>query len=148
MFYLNLPGADLCTQSCAWHGAGITTLRWEERSTGQILHHKLWPFLDTYLQQSFIGPLAYVLVKSDCIFLQIRQRNKKINKKDQLSAMGIYWEALSLCDCHQKNSSGKKSDLFHEKKNASRGNWYLVTHINHAYKNEILYFYQWKILFY
>lgn len=35
MFYLKLPGAELCTGSCAWPGAGITALRRKERGTGQ-----------------------------------------------------------------------------------------------------------------
>lgn len=66
---------------------------------------------------------------------EIKKINKKTSSQRWVSVEKHFHYAIAT-----KRILLEKCDLFHEKKNVSRGNWYLVTHINHAYKNEIMHF--------
>lgn len=67
MFYLNLPGADLCTQSMYMAWCWNYNSQMERKKYKADFALQVVTIFDTYLQQSFIGPLAYILMKSDCI---------------------------------------------------------------------------------
>lgn len=129
MFYLNLPGADLCTQSMymAWYwnyNSRMARNKKYKANFASQVRTVSWYMLTTVIYWS-IGLHPHEI---RLYFWKSGRKIKSALRDEYLLGHTFIMWLLQEVFCWKKVIGSIEKCI--------RGNWYLVTHINHAYKKE------------